>query len=317
MNRIDRISAILIQLQSRKIVKAQDIAERFEISLRTVYRDINTLYETGIPIIGEAGVGYSLADGYKLPPVMFTNEEATALLTAEKLVEKLTDKATFATYQSALTKIRATLKSSGKAYLSEVEDYIEVINSPFQSQSFDENQYIQDILRAIAQKTTILIAYFANRSQEYSQRQVEPIGIFLQNNRWYLLAFCHLRNDYRQFRLDRINAVTFTDKSFTNKHPSLKAYLEQLPKREREVHRVVLRLDESIERYLGDQKYYMGFVSREIINGKLELTFLTSSLEGFARWYMMFGDQVEVEGPPQLQHRIKELAEKILNEAKT
>lgn len=313
MNRIDRISAILIQLQSRKIVKAQEIAERFEISLRTVYRDIHSLYEAGIPIIGEAGVGYSLADGYKLPPVMFTNEEATALLTAEKLVEKLTDKATLATYQSALTKIRATLKNSGKAYLSEVEDYIEVINSPFQSQSFDKNQHIQDILRAIAQKNTISIAYFANRSQEHSQRQVEPIGIFLQNNRWYLLAFCHLRNDYRQFRLDRINTITFTNQSFTNKHPSLKAYLEQLPKRERDVHRVVLRLDESIERYLGDQKYYMGFVSREIVNEKLELTFLTSSLEGFARWYMMFGDQVEIEGPPLLKERIKELAKKILN----
>src|SRR5688572_4016812 len=102
MNRIDRISAILIHLQSRKIVKAQDIADRFNISLRTVYRDIRTLEEAGIPLMGEAGVGYSIMDGYKLPPVMFTTEEATAFLTAEKLVEKLTDQATKRCYQSAM-----------------------------------------------------------------------------------------------------------------------------------------------------------------------------------------------------------------------
>ncbi len=78
MNRIDRVTAILIQLQSKKIVRAQEIAERFSISLRTVYRDIKTLEEAGIPIAGEAGVGYSIMEGYRLPQVMFTKEEAIA-----------------------------------------------------------------------------------------------------------------------------------------------------------------------------------------------------------------------------------------------
>src|SRR6202000_578170 len=106
MNRIDRISAILIQLQSRRVVKAGDIAERFNISLRTVYRDVKTLEHAGIPIIGEAGVGYSIMDGYRLPPVMFTREEATAFLTAEKIVEKMTDDSTAAHHKSSMYKIR-------------------------------------------------------------------------------------------------------------------------------------------------------------------------------------------------------------------
>jgi len=91
MNRIDRVSAILIHLQTKKIVKAQEIADRFSISLRTVYRDIKALEESGVPVGGEAGVGYQLMEGYRLPPVMFTKEEAIAFLTAEKMVEILTD----------------------------------------------------------------------------------------------------------------------------------------------------------------------------------------------------------------------------------
>src|ERR1700740_1562203 len=126
MNRIDRISAILIHLQSRRVVKAGDIAERFNISLRTVYRDIKTLEEAGIPLIGEAGVGYSIMDGYRLPPVMFTREEATAFLTAEKFVEKLTDTSTDAHYKSAMYKVRAILKTTEKDLLESMDGSIEV-----------------------------------------------------------------------------------------------------------------------------------------------------------------------------------------------
>src|SRR5882762_2366702 len=117
MNRIDRISAILIQLQSRRVTKAQDIADRFAISLRTVYRDVKALEEAGIPIIGEAGVGYSIMDGYRLPPVMFTQEEAIAFLTAEKFVEKLTDASTTEHHKSAMYKVRAILKTTEKDML--------------------------------------------------------------------------------------------------------------------------------------------------------------------------------------------------------
>src|SRR5690606_29609387 len=106
MNRFDRITAILIQLQSKKVVKAQDLADRFGISLRTVYRDIRTLEEAGVPLYGEAGIGYSIVDGYRLPPVMFTREEATAFITAEKLMEKFTDASLKQHFTSAMYKVK-------------------------------------------------------------------------------------------------------------------------------------------------------------------------------------------------------------------
>src|SRR5688572_22198956 len=92
MNRIDRLTAILVQLQTKRVVKAEEIADRFEISLRTVYRDVKALMEAGVPIGSEAGKGYFIVDGYHLPPVMFTENEASAMLVGGKLVEKMTDK---------------------------------------------------------------------------------------------------------------------------------------------------------------------------------------------------------------------------------
>src|SRR5438093_13413776 len=91
MNRVDRLMAIVVQLQGRRVVRAEEIAAHFEISVRTVYRDIAALGEAGIPIMAEPGVGYGLAKGYHLPPVMFTSEEASALFTGGKLVDHLTD----------------------------------------------------------------------------------------------------------------------------------------------------------------------------------------------------------------------------------
>src|ERR1700755_3600179 len=149
MNRIDRISAILIQLQSRRVVKAGDIAERFDISLRTVYRDIKTLEEAGIPLIGEAGVGYSIMDGYRLPPVMFTREEATAFLTAEKFVEKMTDISTAGHHKSAMYKIRAILKTAEKNLLEDIDSKIEVIKNHHQLR-VDNKDHIQTLLNSIA-----------------------------------------------------------------------------------------------------------------------------------------------------------------------
>ncbi|HZB12127.1 MAG TPA: HTH domain-containing protein, partial [Chryseolinea sp.] len=106
MNRIDRLTAILIQMQTKRVVKAEEIADRFEISLRTVYRDVKALMEAGVPIGSEAGKGYFIVDGYHLPPVMFTQEEGSAMLFAGKLVEKMTDKSIRKEFESALLKIK-------------------------------------------------------------------------------------------------------------------------------------------------------------------------------------------------------------------
>jgi predicted DNA-binding transcriptional regulator YafY len=299
MNRIERISAILIQLQSKKIVKAQEIADRFEISLRTVYRDVRALEETGVPIIGEAGVGYSLVDGYRLPPIMFTKEEAMAFVTGEKLIEKFTDSSTQTSYKSALYKIKAVLKTTEKTHIDSLSDHIEIVqNRPFLVKN--NTAHLEPILKSISEKKRLQINYFTNHSQENTERVIEPIGIFHNGNNWYLLGFCMLRNDYRNFKIERINSINVLDHYFEKQHPSLKSFLERTTI-ERELTKVVINVEKHVLRYFGEEMYYQGFVSQRNLGNKIvEMTFLTASLTGFSRWFMYYGEYAEIVEPIKL-----------------
>jgi predicted DNA-binding transcriptional regulator YafY len=310
MNRIDRISAILIQLQSRRVTKAQDIADRFEISLRTVYRDVKALEEAGIPIIGEAGVGYSIMDGYRLPPVMFTREEAIAFLTAEKLVEQLTDAANGSNYRSAMYKIKSVLRSTEKELLEKMDTHIEVLKGRSKKPNIHpELDLIQPILKSISETRVIAMTYFAQHSQQLTERRIEPVGVFFLDGYWHLIAYCRMRDDYRDFRLDRIQGIKLTEETFKQKHPPLKDYLQNLYQ-DRDLHEVIIRVEKKAMPYLTEQKYYGGYVSERQIGDEVEMFFLANSLEGFARWYMMYGDMATIIKPEGLIERVKTIARK-------
>jgi len=308
MNRIDRISAILIHLQSRRVVKAGDIADRFNISLRTVYRDIKTLEEAGIPLIGEAGIGYSIMDGYRLPPVMFTREEATAFLTAEKLMEKLTDPSSDENYKSAMFKIRSVLRMSEKDFLENIDGHIEVLKSRRVAPGarLDLNP-LQIILKGIGERQVLSIHYFAMHNQQKSERCIEPVGVFYLDNYWHLIAWCRLREDYRDFRLDRISNISLTGGRFRTQHPNLSEYIQASAK-QKNMQAITIRVEKKILQYLNEQKYYNGFVSEKEVDGMMEMTFLTSFIEGFVRWIMMYGDMAEIVSPCELKAQLRDLA---------
>jgi len=305
MNRIDRVSAVLIQLQSRKVVRAIEIAERFKISLRTVYRDIKTLEDAGIPIIGEPGIGYSIMEGYRLPPFMFTRDEATAFLTAEKFIENLTDTTTTKNYKSAMYKIKAVLRATDKSLLEEIDNNIAVLKTSSQT-TINNNDHLQILLNGIAQKLVLNLEYFSNHNQQHSNRDVEPIGIFFKDNYWHLIAFCRIRNDYRDFRVDRINKVTATDTFFNAKHPTLQNYLNQTVK-EQGLELIVILVEKEIYAHLENQKYYNGFISEKTIDTRIEMTFLSGSIEGFARWFVIFGDNAQIVLPEKLKKRVADI----------
>ena len=305
MNRFNRVTAIFIQLQSRKIVRAKDIADRFNISIRTVYRDIQTLAEAGVPIGSEAGVGYYLIDGYRLPPVMFSKEEVTAFLTAEKLIEKFTDNSIDLNFKSGMMKIRAILRNTEKELLESIEENIEVIRrKPFLDNSGNTNG-IQLLIESISERKSLNIRYHTFYSNEIKDRNIEPIGIFFSGNYWHTIAFCELRKDYRDFRLDRILNISKTDRIFKKEHPSIKDYLNKIS-REQNLETIVIRVDKTIAQYLNEQKYYNGFVDEQETEDTVQMTFLTSSPNYFVRWYLMFADKAEIISPESLKMFLSE-----------
>lgn len=294
--------ALLILLQSRRVVKAADVAEKFEVSLRTVYRDIQTLYNAGIPIIGEAGVGYSIVDGYRLPPVMFDDNEALALLTAEKFIGTLTDEQTEAAYQSAMNKIRAVLGSQEQEALEIVEDSIS-IPSPRKP---DGSNYLQEIFRGVADRKVIRLQYQKVGESQASDRMIEPLGCYYHFEHWYLIAYCRLKNDYRTFKNERIQSLRLQNESFENQHPSLDEYLEKEAKK-RKSEMVVVSFDQRTASFTGRIKHSLGWVREEKKGDRLIMTFLTPSAVQMGYWLLSFTNMVEIIQPESLKHRMREL----------
>lgn len=226
MNRLDRLFAILVLLQSKKYVTAEAISERFEISLRTVYRDIKALGAAGIPISYENARGYFIVSGFFLSPVSFTMEESSALLLMEKLAVALADKATASQYSGAMTKIRAVMKGHQ-------QDLLDVLDASTGLQFSDmwrlQNNFIPKIQNAIATKKQLEICY-KDKSEQQTLRLIESVGLIFYALGWHVIAWCHLRQDYRDFKLNRIVSIKETGADFqkTN-HPAISHFMEQLP----------------------------------------------------------------------------------------
>ncbi|TDW46076.1 putative DNA-binding transcriptional regulator YafY [Flavobacterium sp. 270] len=305
--RFDRIVAILIQLQSKKIVKAQELADRFDCSLRTIYRDIRTLEASGVPIYSEAGVGYALMDGYRLPPVMFTREEVSSFIAAEKLMQKFTDPVLGNHYAAAMYKLKSVLRSTDKDWLSNIESRIVMQTA---EPMFHDNSpnTLAILFESIAEKKQILLHYKTYERDEATQRNLEPVGVFHDHNNWYFLCYCHLRKDYRQFRTDRIQSIKKTDLDFTIEHDALETYLnknETIP-----TTKVRILIEKKIARYLETERKYHGFVSEKEIDGQIEMTFMCRDIDsGFPRWFLMFGDYAKILEPEKLKTRALELLE--------
>ena len=311
MNRIDRLHAILTHLQSKKRVTAQEMADRFSISLRTVYRDVKSLDESGVPVIGEAGTGYTIMEGYRLPPVMFTQEEAGAMLLGSKLAEKFTDGSVKKHFNAALFKIKAVLRSSDKEYVDSLTDHIEILSR--QSPASDgSTQYLSAWQQAIVLQKVVDLHYHSGGKEEKTKRHVEPIGLLYYSSAWHLIAWCRLRKGYRDFRLSRMLSVTLKDELFDRKsHPSVQEYIRQNRGAE-ELQEVVLTFDKKVVRYLHEQKYLNGFVSEEDLGDYVSMKFLTSSIEYFGRWLLIYGNTVSIESPAALRTIMKELSERLL-----
>lgn len=208
MRRADRLFQIIQYLRNRRLTTAKWLAEKLEVSERTIYRDIQDLMLSGVPIEGEAGVGYVLRRGFDIPPIMFTKDEIEALVIAARMAKTWAGTKLARSTENALDKIEAVLPDNLKKELAKPRLYTpEVLTNDTTSALLDE------LREAVNAKQMIRIEYLSLKD-ETTQRELKPLGLFFWGKIWTLAAWCELRHGYRSFRVDRITTVSMTDRVF-------------------------------------------------------------------------------------------------------
>lgn len=221
--RLSRLTAILTQLQTKRLLTAAHLAAKFNVSVRTIYRDIKALEQAGVPIITEDGKGYTLMEGYKIPPVMFSEAQANALILAEQLVLKNKDTSLIKDYTEAIDKIKAVLRQSDKDKANLLADRTR----------FEQNLNRQRTSNNISQLQYALTNFFLtkinyiNEQNETSCRTIEPFAIISTTENWLLIAWCRLRTEFRYFRLDRITKMEILPEKFEQHKMTLQEYFDK------------------------------------------------------------------------------------------
>ena len=208
MRRADRLFQLVQLIRGRRLCTAAFLAARMEVSLRTVYRDIADLQHQGVPIEGEAGVGYRMRAGFDLPPLMFTTDEAKALVAAARLAQPRLDAGLGAALESALSKVLAVLPGTTRAAAESL-----AVFAPLDHADDATRNRLAPVRRAIEGRHVLQIGY-RDLKGRLSQRRIRPLGCFYWGPTWTLAAWCELRGDFRNFRIDRLEAVELLPQRF-------------------------------------------------------------------------------------------------------
>lgn len=226
MSQLPRLISILTLLKSKRLLTATELSERFDVSIRTIYRDIRKLEEAGVPVITIEGKGYSLMDDYSVAPVQFTEKEANALITAQHLVKQTQDESFITDFTEAMTKVKSVFKTSVLEKSERLNSKIHVFRNYWEDLS---SNALSEIQLAITHQKFMEINYQKANDPDVSFRKIEPYTLISTNRKWILIAWCYLRDEYRSFRVDRICHFKVLNEHFEDRNFILLEYFEQNP----------------------------------------------------------------------------------------
>ncbi|PWW02421.1 putative DNA-binding transcriptional regulator YafY [Paenibacillus cellulosilyticus] len=312
MNKTDRLLAIVLELQGRKVVRAEDLAALFETSVRTIYRDIQALSEAGVPITGTTGAGYSLMEGYFLPPIRFTIEEAVTLLIGTEFIEQRFDDDYRNRANMARRKIEVTLSDSVRSEASRIRKSLRLLAPGKQAAESNERENLDKIRRALLDGRKISFHYSKRIADStggrHSERTAAPYGLVLVEGSWMLVARCDLRQDIRHFRLSRMAELIELDERFElPPHFDLREYT---PLDDRHL-RVCLRFDHDIADKVKESNYHYIEDAKEHQDG-LDVVLRVRLQDEVLQWVLGWGAGVIVLEPESFRNRIREEAQKML-----
>lgn len=299
--------AIVLELQRTSVLRAEDLAAIFETSVRTIYRDIQALSEAGVPVVGEPGVGYSLMEGYFLPPVTFTAEEAVTLIIGTDFIEQRFDQDYGQKARSSRGKIEAILPEPVRMEATRVRKTMRLLTTNDERYRGPEKAYVEKIRQAILHVRKVKFGYAKRLPEEdgnrHSVRVAAPYGLVFTNGSWVLVARCELRQDIRHFRLSRMNELTMLDEAF--QLPSDFNLQDYAPPDDRNVIvRVQVHADIA-DKVKESPNYYRESIE-ELEDGCLHMTFRVRQPEELLQWVLGWGAGVVVVEPESLRRKVRE-----------
>jgi predicted DNA-binding transcriptional regulator YafY len=302
MNRVDRLFGILLQLQQRRRVRAQDLATRFEVSERTIYRDMTALCEIGVPIAALPGEGYELMEGYYLRPLVFTPDEAGALALAAQMFLSQASGRVAAAGQTALAKITAILPEATRQQADTLLQMVRFMLPPTRLNLDDARLVL--FQQAISQQRCVFLRYHSYTRDETTERVVEPLRLTFSGEAWYLSAFCQLRQSERAFRLDRIDAWRLLDETFI---PRSVVPTPSQPVLAR------IRIAPHAVRWVRERQHY-GFQHADAVadDTAVIMTYRVDAIQELLPWLLSWGAAAEALDPPALRDAQREEAVRLL-----
>lgn len=300
MNRMDRLFAILLTLQHKRRIRAQDLARQFEISRRTIYRDMSALNQMGIPIAAMPGEGFELVEGYFIPPLMFTENEAVSLLLGTRLLTQQAAGSVTHHGESALAKIKVALPEQVRAKSEALADIIGFI-TPTEKFDLDDPQLLL-LQKAIHEKRVIHIHYHGFQKAAITERDVEPHQLFYSDGTWYLEGYCRLRKDIRGFRLSRVEKLYLQTETFSKRRAGKSENKQSI--------KIRIHFKPETIRWVRERQHY-GFEREEAHPDGATMVYHIHDLTEITPWILSWGSAAEVLSPKELRKNLRETALKL------
>ena len=300
--KIQRLLAIVTYLLNRDIVSASELADKFEVSVRTIQRDIDTICAAGIPLLSVPGAhgGYGIVEGYRLDRQLMDSDDLFLMITSLESLGKIKKNSS----GNTLEKIRSLAGSKQQEQLNQLKDRLYI---DFSSLSIDrvgeDNFYILE--QAVNQQKTVRFSYFSPDGK-VSEREVEPLTIVFKWYSWYLYGFCLEKNDYRLFRISRMKNVEICSRRFIRRELDFKQYEQINAAREftgGEPELIVLKFSPQMKSLVSD--YFRDHKIEEKSDGSLIVDFYAPYSSWVLGMILSYGSTVEVVSPAEMRAKVK------------
>ena len=310
LNRTERLFALILLLQNRPSMTSRQLAEHFGVSRRTIFRDLRALSESGVPLTYAEGGGYEILEGYQLPPLMLSAREAATLLVGTEFMKLQSDASLRKDADEVGLKIRSVLPREVQEYIDRLNERTVLdpywLHAEAQEDEAHEGHWYQ-LSEAAARQRSVLMEYYVPSRDEVTKRKIDPLGLVYFTDHWNVIAHDHLRDDIRNFRLDRMRKLhVLTERFQPPEGFDLNEHLQQRGDGQ-QAHEIHLWFDAQV--YPSARRGIPAPIEseEEAANGTL-VVFHFENLPYVARWLLRFGTQARVEAPWALREMVTEEA---------